>query len=164
MPRGPAARVGDPVSHPLPPILSGGGSPNVFIGKRPAWRGILAAAAPGLLAAKQAADTAIQVAEAATLAATGTLAYPNLKAAEEALKARTAAEMSATVLAAAGGADVHSCSTPLPLPPHGPGVVIDGSTSVRINGLPACRMGDTVIEAVGPPNTIAGGEPGVTIG
>jgi uncharacterized Zn-binding protein involved in type VI secretion len=164
MPKGPAARVSDPVSHPLPPILTGMGSPNVLIGKRPAWRGMLAAATPGLLAAKQAADTAIQTAEAATLASVGTPGFPAAKAAEETLKASTATAMSGVVVAAASGADLHSCSTPLPVPPHGPGVVIDGSATVRINGLPACRMGDTVVEALGPPNKIAGGEPTVVIG
>ena len=48
--------------------------------------------------------------------------------------------------------------------PHGPGVVIDGSQTVFINGLQACRMGDTVLEAVGPPNKIAKGEMTVLIG
>lgn len=164
MPKGPAARVGDPVGHPAPPLLTGGGSPNVFIGKRPAWRGMLTPAAPGLLSAKQSADAAIQAAEAATLAAAGTPGFPAAKAAEEALKATTASMMGATVMAAAGAADLHSCSTPLPLPPHGPGVVIDGSATVRINGLPACRAGDTIVEAVGPPNKIAAGESAVVIG
>jgi uncharacterized Zn-binding protein involved in type VI secretion len=42
--------------------------------------------------------------------------------------------------------------------------VIDGSQSVLINNLPACRMGDTIVEAVGPPNKIAKGEPTVVIG
>ena len=46
----------------------------------------------------------------------------------------------------------------------GPGVVIDGSATVFINGLPACRQGDTVIEALGPPNKIAMGMPTVQIG
>jgi uncharacterized Zn-binding protein involved in type VI secretion len=164
MPKGPAARVGDPVSHPLPPILTGMGSTNVLIGKRPAWRGMPGAAAPGLLSAKQAADTAIQAAEAATLAAAGTPGLPAAKAAEEALKATTATSMGSLITAAAGGADIHSCTTPLPLPPHGPGLVVDGSATVRINGLPACRMGDTVVEAVGPPNKISGGDSTVTIG
>lgn len=43
-------------------------------------------------------------------------------------------------------------------------MVVDGSQTVLINGLPACRMGDTIIEAVGPPNKIAMGEPTVIIG
>lgn len=164
MPKGPAARVSDPVAHPAPPVLTGAGSPNVFIGKLPAWRGIPAAGVPALQSAKQSADASIQAAVSATLAVAGTPAYPGAKAAEEALKAATAAAMGVTVLAAAGPADMHSCATPLPIPPHGPGVVIDGSATVRINGLPACRAGDQIVEAVGPPNSITSGASNVTIG
>ena len=46
----------------------------------------------------------------------------------------------------------------------GIGVVIDGSVTVLINGLPACRAGDTIIEALGPPNKIVMGLPTVIIG
>ena len=56
------------------------------------------------------------------------------------------------------------CATPSPVPPHGPGVVINGSATVMINNLPASRMGDTILEALGPPNTIAKGETTVIIG
>ena len=56
------------------------------------------------------------------------------------------------------------CATPSPVPPHGPGVVINGSATVMINNLPACRLGDTIMEALGPPNTIAKGETTVIIG
>ena len=79
-------------------------------------------------------------------------------------KAGAAAAMGSAITSAAGGADIHACSTPLPIPPHGPGVVIDGSQTVLINNLPACRMGDTVLEAVGPPNKIVSGEMTVVIG
>ena len=45
----PAARVTDPVLHPLPGVLTPGpGSLNVLIGGLPAWRGIPAAAAAGV--------------------------------------------------------------------------------------------------------------------
>lgn len=58
--------------------------------------------------------------------------------------------------------DQHAC--PLPTPnPHVGGVVSIGSASVFINGLPAVRLGDIVVEA-GPPNTIILGEPSVMIG
>jgi len=137
---------------------------NVLIGSLPAWRGVPAAAAGALQAAKQVSDTAIRVAEAATLAAAGTPGAPAAKAAEEGVKAAAAASMGASITSAAGGADIHSCGTPLPIPPHGPGVVIDGSQTVLINNLPACRMGDTLLEAVGPPNKIARGETRVIIG
>ena len=68
------------------------------------------------------------------------------------------------ISSSAMGADIHMCTTPLPIPPHGPGVVIDGSPTVLINNLQACRLGDTVLEAVGPPNKIAKGEFTVIIG
>jgi uncharacterized Zn-binding protein involved in type VI secretion len=161
----PGARVTDNVVHPLPPLLGPGpGSPNVFIGKLPAWRGVPAAVAGALQAAKQVADTAIMAAQAATLAAAGTPGAPAAKAAEEAVKAQAAAQMGSMITSLAGGADIHACTTLLPLPPHGPGVVIDGSQTVLINGLQASRLGDTVLEAVGPPNKIAKGHPTVLIG
>jgi len=154
----PAARVTDSVAHPLPPILTGGpGSPTVFIGGLPAWRGVPTAGGMALQAAKQVSDTAIQAAEAATLASAGTPGAPAVKAAEETTKATAAANMSSFITSSAMGADIHNCATPLPVPPHGPGVVIDGSPTVLINGLPACRLGDTIIEAVGPPNKIVSG-------
>ena len=161
----PAARVTDNVIHPAPPMLAPGpGSPTVLIGSLPAWRGVPAAAAGALQAAKQTSDTAIKVAEAATIAAAGTPGAPAAKAAEEATKAAAAAAMGSMISSMAGGADIHTCATPLPLPPHGPGVVIDGSQTVLINGLQACRMGDTILEAVGPPDKIAKGEMTVLIG
>lgn len=164
MPQGPAARVTDQVVHPIPPKLAPGpGSPDVLIGSLPAWRGVPAGVAASLKAAKQASDAVIQAAEAATAAATGP-AFPAAKAAEEATKASAAASMGSMISSAAGGADIHACGTPLPIPPHGPGVVIDGSSTVLINNLPACRLGDTILEAVGPPNKIAMGCPTVIIG
>lgn len=165
MPTGPAARITDNVVHPLPPVLTPGpGSMNVLIGYLPAWRGMPLAAVAALQAAKTAADTAIKAAEAATAAAAGTPGAPAAKAAEEATKAATLASMSSAISGAAGGADIHACTTPLPIPPHGPGVVITGSATVMINNLPASRMGDTILEAIGPPNTIAKGEMTVIIG
>lgn len=161
----PAARVTDNVLHPLPPVLTPGpGSMNVLIGFLPAWRGINPAAAIALQAAKQISDTALQVAAAAKVAAMGTPGAPAAIAAEETAKTTAAASMGSMITGAAAGADIHVCATPLPVPPHGPGVVIDGSTTVMINNLPACRMGDTVLEAVGPPNKIVRGEMTVMIG
>ena len=161
----PAARITDPVAHPLPPVLTGGpGSPNVFIGLLPAWRGVPAASAAALQSAKQASDATIQAAEAATLAAAGTPGAPAAKAAEETTKATAATTMGNAISASAGTADIHTCTTPLPIPPHGPGVVVDGSKTVLINNLPTCRLGDTILEAVGPPNKITGGDVTVLIG
>ena len=166
MPKGPAARITDNVAHPLPPVLTPGpGSMNVHIGMLPAWRGIPRAAVAALQAAKQVADTTIQAAEAATLAAAGSPGAPAAYAAEQTAKAACLASMTSSISGlAASGADIHACTTPLPVPPHGPGVVIDGSATVTINNLPACRLGDTVLEAVGPPNKIVKGEMTVIIG
>lgn len=161
----PAARITDPVAHPLPPVLTGGpGSPNVFIGGLPAWRGVSAAAAAAITSAKATSDATITTAEAATIAAAGTPGAPAAKATEETTKATAATSMGSTITASAGGADIHTCSTPLPIPPHGPGVVIDGSQTVLINGLSACFLGNTIVEAVGPPNKIVMGCPTVFIG
>jgi len=165
MPKGPAARIMDPVVHPLPPVLQPGpGSHDVLIGMKPAWRGIPLASAGALMAAKVASQAQLAIAAAATIAAAPTPGGPAAKAAEEAMKVKEAAAMGSMITSGAGGADIHICATPLPVPPHGPGVVIDGSATVMINNLPACRMGDTILEALGPPNKIAMGEPTVIIG
>src|SRR5512132_2258084 len=121
MPQGPAARLTDPVQHPLPPVLTGGpGSPDVKIGFLPAWRGIPLAAVGALQAAKQVADTAVQVAETATKAAAGTPGAPAAYAAEQAVKAGIASALGGAIsaLAGASGADKHACVTPAPVPPH----------------------------------------------
>ena len=160
----PAARPTDLVAHPLPPVLvPGPGSLNVLVGFLPAWRAIPAAAAAGLQAAKQASDITIQTAVAATAAAVGP-AIPAAYAAEQAAKAAALAAMSSAIASASGGADTHICVTPVPGPPHGPGVVIDGSPTVLINNLPAARQGDTILEAIGPPNKITMGCVTVIIG
>jgi uncharacterized Zn-binding protein involved in type VI secretion len=165
MPQGPAARTTDNVVHPLPPVLTPGpGSMNVIIGFLPAWRAVPTGVGAALQAANTAATTAIKAAEAATLAAAGTPGAPAAYAAEQALKSSLLASMSSTIASASAGADTHMCTTPLPVPPHGPGVVIDGSTTVQTNFLPQSRMGDTIIEAVGPPNKIVKGEMTVIVG
>lgn len=149
MPTGPAARILDATAHPLPGILvPAPGSMNVLIGFRPAWRGIPLAAAAALQVAKAAADTAVA-------AASGTPGAPAAQAA-----ALTA--MSTAITSASAGADINVCATPAP--PHGPGVVINGSATVMINMLPPARMGDSILEALGPPNSIVSGEPTVIIG
>lgn len=61
------------------------------------------------------------------------------------------------------GSDMHTCPLSDGPKPHVGGVVAMGSTTVLINGLPAVRQGDQIIEA-GPPNVIAIGEPTVLIG
>ncbi len=150
MPTGPAARTTDMSAHPVPGALAPGpGCPTVLIGYLPAWRGINPAAAAGLQAAKISSESTLT-------AASGTPGYP-------AALAAAATAMSSAIMAAAGGADIHACTTPTPAP-HGPGVVINPSATVIIGGLGAARMGDTIIEAIGPPNSIVKGEPTVIIG
>jgi uncharacterized Zn-binding protein involved in type VI secretion len=165
MPQGPAARILDNVVHPLPPVLTPGpGAPTVLIGFLPAWRAVPTGVGAGLQAANTAATTAIKAAEAATLAAAGTPGAPAAYAAEQILKGSLLASMSSTITGASAGADIHMCATPLPVPPHGPGVVIDGSTTVMTTFLPQSRLGDTIIEAVGPPNKIVKGQMNVIVG
>lgn len=162
MPTGPAARITDNVAHPLPPVLTGGPTAiTVIIGFLPAWRGIGGAAAAAIQSANQTATTSIKAAEATTAAAVGPAA-PVAYAAEQALKASLLASMSSMITGS--GTDIHACLTPSPVPPHGPGVVTTPSATVMIANMPAARMGDTITEAIGPPNKIVKGETTVIIG
>lgn len=167
MPTGPAARaLVDTTAHGLPPtLMPGPGSMNVLTGFMTQWRGIPLAAVAALQAAKTTADIAVTTAETATKAAAGTPGAPAALAAEQATKGAVLASMSSAINgAAAAGADIHICAVPSPVPPHGPGVDITGSMTVIVNFLPAGRMGDTILEALGPPNKITKGEPTVIIG
>ncbi len=159
----PAARTGDLTAHGSP-LAPGPGSLNVLIGMKPAWRGIPLAAAPGLMAAQTAADVSMKVAETATKAAAGTPGAPAALAAEQTLKTTLAASMGSMISAMGAMSDIHICPIPTPVPPHGPGVVIDGSATVLINNMPAARMGDTVLEGLGGPDKIMSGEFTVLIG
>jgi uncharacterized Zn-binding protein involved in type VI secretion len=60
-------------------------------------------------------------------------------------------------------ADFHTCPLVTALVPHVGGVVAIGSVTVMINGLPAARQGDMIVESA-PPNTIAVGCPTALIG
>lgn len=181
----PAARLLDPTMHG-PPLTPGTGSPNVLIGGKPAWRGLPAAAAAALQSAQAASDATIKAAEQATqvaqVAAAAQAGSPTGPAAAAAAAAAYAAEQAAKTAAAAalgsmmsgmkaaaatpsgGMPDTHICPIPSPLPPHGPGMVIDGSQTVLVNGLPLCRQSDTVLEALGGPDKIAVGEFTVLVG
>lgn len=64
---------------------------------------------------------------------------PGALTAEQTLKASTLVSMSSAIMSAAADADIHAGVTPSPVPPHGPGVVIDGSPTVPIDNLPASR-------------------------
>lgn len=60
-------------------------------------------------------------------------------------------------------ADFHACPLVTALVPHVGGVVAMGSTTVLIEGLPAARQGDMIVESA-PPNSIALGCMTVQIG
>src|SRR5262245_44123295 len=60
-------------------------------------------------------------------------------------------------------ADTHICPLVDGVKPHVGGKVLVGSTTVLIGGMPAARMGDSIVEA-GAPNTIAAGATNVLIG
>ena len=143
-----AARLGDPVAHPAPGILGPGpGSTNVLIGGLPAWRGLPAGASlPEPPPAPEPKEGQTEEEAAAE----------QQDAAEEAM------------MSAGGGADIHICATPSPVPfcVDGPGFVMTGSKTVMINGLPACRQGDKIQEILAAPmsNSITMGCPTVKIG
>jgi uncharacterized Zn-binding protein involved in type VI secretion len=59
--------------------------------------------------------------------------------------------------------DVHVCPLTTGTVPHVGGPVVVGSATVLVNGVPAARQGDTVVEN-GPPNGIVAGCPTVVIG
>jgi len=61
------------------------------------------------------------------------------------------------------GVDTHLCPLFTGTAPHIGGVVLQASTTVFINGSPAVRMNDQIIEGTAP-NTIVSGEPTVLIG
>ena len=60
--------------------------------------------------------------------------------------------------------DIHACPLINVLIPHVGGVVLKGSTSVLIGGLPAARVGDQVTEIPGGPNPIVQGAATVLLG
>lgn len=154
----PAARLGDFTAHgdPLKPGLC---SLNVLIGNKPAWRGLTAAQAAQLAATFKQGTEDIADAQTKATAAKGT---PAAGAAETNL-ADTIADAAKKManLMASFTADQHLCS--IPIPPHGAGMVMTGSQTVLINGLPACRQGDMIQETLAV-NSIATGEFTVLIG
>lgn len=174
----PAVRVTDSTAHGFP-LSPGPGSTNVIIGWKPAWRAVPAALAAGLQSVQKTGDVAVKTAESATKAASGTPGQPAALAAEGVAKAAATAAFAAATSAAQGASagmtamsgngtpDIHNCSMPAPVAPgcfHGPGVVLQASTTVMINGLPATRVGDKVVEALGGPDPIVAGEATVMIG
>ncbi len=81
------------------------------------------------------------------------------------IQSAAAAAASSTFSALGGMADLHNCPMPAGAAGlHGPGVVTRASRSVRINGLPAARQDDKVIEACGGSDPIVIGSGNVNIG
>lgn len=80
------------------------------------------------------------------------------------IKAAAAAASSAVFAAIGGMADTHICPIPVPVPPHGPGMVCAGSETVFINNLPASRKDDKIMEAAGGADAISKGCATVIIG
>ncbi|MFB2769535.1 PAAR domain-containing protein [Pelatocladus sp. BLCC-F211] len=160
MPGRPAARVGDMTAHGSP-LSVGPGSSNVMIGKKPAWRGISAAQAAKLAEtfAKGVKNITKAQEEATAVAGTPAAAAAAAKVVDTIKDA--AADMASLINSFT--ADIHTCPVVKVAVPDGAGVVIDGSQTVLINGLPACRMGDTIQETTSV-NKIAAGEFTVVIG
>ena len=152
----PAARLFDLTAHGTV-LKPGTASPNVLIGGKPAWRGLSPAAAAAL---------AVLIAKIMRSVAqfTSATSSNNAVVAGDALKRMS--DDIPQALQIMLSADQHTCEMlllpPIP-PPHGPGVVINGSVTVLINGQPACRQGDIIQETISV-NTIAIGDPTVLIG
>lgn len=163
MPGKPATRILDSTSHGSP-LAPGTGSPNVLIGKLPAFRGLPVGAGAAITTAVQAGQTAMRAAEAATVAAAPTPGAGAAKLAEETLKTSLAASMGSMMSAAGAMTDKMICPLPVPIPPHGIGLVVNASMTVMVNNLPLARMGDQVMEALGGPNPIVKGEFTVLVG
>ena len=162
----PAARITDLTLHLLPGMLTPGPpSANVMIGGLFAWKGAPGGAGASLKDDKIASQKRILKATAACALAGNT---PQAKAALEALKIKEAAEMQKKIMdAASSGASINACISVVPVPvgvPHGPGLVINGSPTVLINNLPACRLGDEILESFGPKDFIIWGQLNVLIG
>jgi uncharacterized Zn-binding protein involved in type VI secretion len=80
----------------------------------------------------------------------------------EALQLAVAAAAIAIFAPLAALFDVHNCA--VPVPPHGPGFVTVGSSTVSVNNLPLARKGDSVMEAAGGANPISSGCLTVSVG
>jgi uncharacterized Zn-binding protein involved in type VI secretion len=134
-----------------------------MIGGRPAWRGIPLAGVAGLNVAKKVSDITLKSLKAAKVAASGTPGAPAAIAAEQAGQITAATSMGSMISSLGAMADISICPVPLPVPPHGPGVVTTGSSTVLVNNMPLARMGDTIVEALGPPNKIVSGAMSVLV-
>ena len=62
------------------------------------------------------------------------------------------------------GSDFHVCPLTTGAQPHVGGTVSEGSGTVLVEGQPAARAGDVIVEAAGPANVVATGAVTVLIG
>ena len=158
----PAARMGDATAHGSP-LVPGPPSVNVIIGGQPAWLGMTAAAAAALAAtlAEGVKDVADKTAKAAAAASLGPIA--SAKAQKDLVEAQEKAISDGVNAMAGSGASINICPVLTVLIPHVMGVVTGPSSTVIINKMGACRVGDVITEVTAV-NAIAQGFPTVLIG
>ena len=153
-----AARVTDITIHGTP-FVPGTGSPDVLVGNLPQLRAMSPAAVAAFVALV--AQIAVNAQKLATALTTN-----NAPAALQA--ANKLKDQVPDAIKMVGAMDKIVC--PMLLlkiggPPNGPGVIIGGSTTVQINGLPAGRQFDQIREVLAlDPNMVAVGFPTVQIG
>ena len=158
----PAARLGDATAHGSP-LFPGPPSMNVIIGGQPAWLGMTAAAAAALAKtlADGVKDVADKTAKAAAAASLGPVA--SAKAQKDLADAQAKALSDGANAMTGSGASINICPLLTVLIPHVMGVVTKPSTTVIINKMGACRVGDVITEVTAV-NSIAVGFPTVMIG
>lgn len=134
MPGRPAARVLDPTAHGQPLSVKGPGSSDVLIGKKKAWRGLTPLMMGKFL--QTIFDTEVKLKLKDMIRTSKPDLYLAIKIQEK------------DDIKASAQVDFHSCSNQKipPAPPDLMGAVINGSSTVFINGLAACREGDTIQE------------------
>jgi uncharacterized Zn-binding protein involved in type VI secretion len=153
-----AARVTDMTIHGTP-FVPGIGSTNVQIGSLPALRAMSPAAVAAFVALIAKIAVNLEVLKGA------------INTGNTALAAKAAKDLKDDATAAVNMiASMDQIVCPMLLlkiggPPNGPGVIIGGSTTVQINGLPAGRATDQIREVMAlDPNMVAVGLPTVMIG
>jgi len=153
-----AARVTDMTIHGTP-FVPGIGSTNVLVGNLPALRAMSPAAVAAFVALIAKIAVNLEVLKGA------------INTGNTALAAKAAKDLKDDATAAMNMiASMDQIVCPMLLlkiggPPNGPGVIIGGSTTVQINGLPAGRATDQIREVMAlDPNMVAVGLPTVQIG
>jgi uncharacterized Zn-binding protein involved in type VI secretion len=120
-----------------------------------------AAAALAATIAEGVKDVADKTAKAGAAAALGPVA--SAKAQKDLAEATEKAMSNAAAAMTGSGASINTCPVLTVLIPHVMGVVTTPSATVIINGMGACRVGDTITEVTAV-NAIAMGFPTVVIG